>query len=421
MNMPADPSGSVATGPLAGFRVIDCSTVLAGPYCTMLLGDLGADVIKVEPPEGDATRGWGPPWVEAGGEAGGARTAAYYLSVNRNKRALRLDLKSPEGSTILRRLLAGADVLVENFRVGRFARLGFDDAALTELNPALVHLAITGYGTSGPAADRPGYDFVIQAASGVMSITGAPDAEGGEPTKVGVAIGDVVSGMLGAVSVLAALVGRERVDGSAAGRGQRVDLSLLGATLASLVNQAQNAFATGVAPGRLGNAHPNIVPYETFATADGAIAVAVGSERQWPRFCDALGLPELATDPRFATNGGRVEWRAELRPILAARFVERPVGVWAALLGAAEIPCGPIHDVLAAFSSPEAEALGMTVEQEHPAWGLIRQVGLPFQLSGTPASIRTPPPTIGQDTDAILGELGYSAVEIAALRERAVV
>ncbi len=413
-----------ASGPLAGLRVIDCSTVLAGPYCTMLLGDLGADVIKVEPPEGDATRGWGPPWVGAaddGGAAGAPRTAAYFLSVNRNKRALRLDLKTAEGVAILRRLLANADVLVENFRVGGFARLGFDDTALRELNAALVHLAITGYGTTGPAADRPGYDSVIQAASGLMSITGAPDAEGGEPMKVGVAISDVVSGMLGAVSVLAALVGRERDDGPAPRQGQRVDLSLLGATLASLVNQAQNAFATGVAPGRLGNAHPNIVPYETFATADGAIAVAVGSERQWARFCEAVGLPELAADPRFATNGDRVERRADLRPMLAARFAEGSTGAWLAALGTAEIPCGPINDVLTAFASPEAVALGMTVEQEHPAWGVIRQVGLPFQLAGTPASIRTPPPTLGQDTDAILGELGYSAAEVVALRERAIV
>ena len=420
MSIPLDPADPVAPGPLAGLRVIDCSTVLAGPYCTMLLGDLGADVIKVEPPEGDATRGWGPPWVGAVADVG-SRTAAYYLAVNRNKRALRLDLKTADGVAILRRLLADADVLVENFRVGGFERLGFNEAALAELNPALVHLAITGYGTTGPAADRPGYDFVIQAASGLMSITGTPDAEGGEPTKVGVAISDVVSGMLGAVSVLAALVGRERADSPAPRRGQRVDLSLLGATLASLVNQAQNAFATGVAPGRLGNAHPNIVPYETFATADGAIAVAVGSERQWPRFCEALGLPGLAADPRFATNGDRVERRAELGPILTARFAERPAAAWSAALDAAEIPCGPINDILTAFASPEAVALGMTVEQQHPAWGVIRQVGLPFQLAGTPASIRTPPPTLGQDRDAILGELGYSTAEIHALRERAIV
>jgi crotonobetainyl-CoA:carnitine CoA-transferase CaiB-like acyl-CoA transferase len=406
-----DESGSRASqpaGPLAGLRVIDCSTVLAGPYCTMLLGDLGADVVKIEPPNGDATRGWGPPWVGQGTE----RTAAYYLAINRNKRAIRLDLKTTEGAGVLRRLLAGGDVVVENFRVGGFARLGFDDAELERINPALVHLAISGFGTSGASAALPGYDFIIQAASGLMSITGQADSAGGEPTKVGVAISDVVTGMLGAVAILAALHGRER---GGAG-GQRVDVSLLGATMASLVNQAQNAFVSGAPPGRLGNAHPNIVPYETFATADGVIAVAVGSERQWERFCEALGSAGLAADPRFATNGDRVERRAELRPILAARLAERPSAVWLSALDAAGIPCAPINDVVAAFESDAAAALGMTVEMEHPAWGTIRQIGLPFAFSATPASIRLPPPTLGQDTDAILGELGYSPAEMEALR-----
>ena len=417
--MPDRSDTPTVTGPLAGLRVVDCSTVLAGPYCTMLLGDLGADVIKVEPPEGDATRGWGPPWV--GSVEDGTRTAAYFLSVNRNKRALRVDLKSAEGAAILRQLLGAADIIVENFRGDGFARLGFDDEALRALNPRLVHLAISGYGTSGQAADRPGYDFIVQAVSGLMSITGAPDAEGGEPSKVGVAISDVVSGLFGAVGILAALVDRERTGDPIFRRGQRLDVSLLGSTLAILVNQAQNAFVSGVAPGRLGNAHPNIVPYETFATADGAIAIAVGSERQWARFCSAIGLEGLADDPRFGSNGDRVERRADLHPILAGRIAERPTAAWLSALRAADIPAGPINDILSAFASPEAVALGMTVEQDHPAWGVIRQVGIPVELSASPAGIRIPPPTLGQDTDAILGELGYDASRIAALRAGGIV
>jgi crotonobetainyl-CoA:carnitine CoA-transferase CaiB-like acyl-CoA transferase len=373
----------------------------------MLLADLGADVVKVEPPEGDATRGWGPPWV--GDAAAGTRTAAYFLAVNRNKRSIRLDLRGAEGADVLRRMLVRGDVLIENFRPGGLARLGFDDNTLAELNPRLVHLAISGYGTDGPAADRPGYDFVIQAGSGLMSITGQADEDGGRPTKVGVAISDVVTGMLGAVSVLAALLARP------ASGGQRIDVSLLGATLASLVNQAQNAFVTGTAPGRRGNAHPNIVPYETFETADGEIAVAVGSERQWPRFCEAVGLASLATDARFATNEGRVERRAELRPLLAARFRDRSSADWAVALETAEIPYGPINDIVTAFASAEAEALGMSVEMTHPAWGVIRQAGIPFDLSATPATIRTAPPLLGQDTDAILEELGFDAAGRAAL------
>jgi crotonobetainyl-CoA:carnitine CoA-transferase CaiB-like acyl-CoA transferase len=409
--MPAPPS----PGPLAGLTVIDCSTVLAGPYCTMLLGDLGAEVIKVEPPEGDATRGWGPPWV--GSDVQGTRTAAYFLAVNRNKRSLRLDLKTSAGRAILSRLVERGDVLVENHRVGGFARLGFDDETLKRLNPALVHLAITGFGPTGPSATLPGYDFVIQAVSGLMSITGAPDAEGGMPTKVGVAITDVVTGMLGAVGILAGLLDRERTRGD----GQRIDVSLFGATLASLVNQAQNAFLDATPPGRLGNAHPNIVPYETFETADRPIAVAVGSARQWRRLCEVLGRPELVADPRFASNGDRVANRAELRPILAERFRGREAAVWLEAMDAASIPCGPINDIADAFASEAADALGMTVEQDHPAWGVIRQVGVPFQLSRTPASIRTAPPTLGAHTDAILAGIGYSNAEIARFRQRGVV
>jgi crotonobetainyl-CoA:carnitine CoA-transferase CaiB-like acyl-CoA transferase len=406
-------------GPLAGLRIIDCSTVLAGPFCTMLLGDLGADVIKVEPPEGDATRGWGPPWV--GSTADGTRTAAYYLAVNRNKRSLRLDLSSEAGRDVLRALLRTANAVVENFRVGGFAKLGFSDDTIRELNPRLVHLAISGFGTRGPDAQKAGYDFVIQAVGGLMSITGEPE---GRPMKVGVAISDVVSGLFGAVALLGGLLARER--GSSAGDGasrlgQRIDVSLLQSTLAVLVNQAQNALVTGKAPVRRGNAHPSIVPYETFPTADGEIAIGVGSERQWARLGPAIGLPGLETEARFATNGDRVEHRAELIPILADRFATRSSGAWLELLDAAGIPAGPILDVAAAFASPQAAALGSRFPLRHPTLGQVDQVGIPFELSATPATIRTPPPMLGEHGAQILAEAGYGPKEIERLRRHSVI
>ena len=413
--MPSLPT-PVDSGPLVGLRVIDASTVLAGPYATMLLGDLGADVVKIEPPEGDATRGWGPPWV--GDASAETRTAAYYLAVNRNKRSIRLDLRTEAGADILRRLLVDADVFVENARPGSMARLGFDDDALARLNPGLIHLAISGYGPDGPAADRPGYDFVIQAISGLMSITGDADAEGGRPSKVGVAISDVVTGLFATVGILAGLLTRaSRGDGG----GQRVDVSLLASTLAVLVNQAQNAFVTGQPPVRRGNAHPNIVPYETFATADGELAVAVGSERQWPRFCAAIGLPDLAADSRFATNGDRVNARTVLRPLIADRLARRSTDAWLATLTAADVPCGPIRNVLEAFASPEAQALHMAVDVEHPALGVLRQVGIPIEFSVTPGAIRTAPPLLGEHTDEILAEIGLSPGKIDRLRADGIV
>jgi glutaryl-CoA transferase len=394
-------------GPLTGVRVLELSTVLAGPYCAMVLADLGANVIKVEPPEGDSTRGYGPPWVETDGE----RVAAYFLSVNRNKRSLRLDLRRPEAAEIVERLIGRSDVLIENFRAGGLERLGFDDARLVALNPRLVHLSITGYGREGPDAAKPGYDFIAQAVGGLMSVTGYPDQDGGHPTKVGVAISDIVTGLLGAVGVLAAL---------RAGVGQRIDVSLLESTLAMLINQAQNAFVSGVAPERRGNAHPNIVPYETFATADSEIVIAVGSERQWPRLCHALGLDHLAADPRFADNDSRVRNRSELRPVLANRLSTATSSDWLAALDAADVPSGPVNDVLAAFAQAQAQAREMSPTIDHPRLGPIRQVGLPYKLAATPASIRSAPPLLGENSDEILAELGYDAAARADLQSREV-
>lgn len=413
-------------GPLHGLVVCDLSTVLAGPYCTMLLADLGADVIKVEPPGGDPTRLYGPPYAgrpvagqtytegDPRGRAAYHGESAYYLSINRNKRGMVLDLHTQEGRDVLRRLLARSDVLVENFRPGALGGMGLDDATLESINPGLVHLAITGYGPTGPDAAKPGFDFVIQAVSGLMSITGEPDSQGGRPTKVGVAITDVATGMLGAVSVLAALRARDTPGGPSQGQGQRIDISLLESTVAWLINQAGNYLIGGVTPQRLGNRHPNITPYETFACADGDIAVAVGSERQWERFCDATGLPQLVADPRFATNAERVRNRGALQAILESRFAERAAAAWLAALDAADVPSGRVRDLGEVFSDPQVLARDMIASVEHPTAGSVRLPGVPFKFAATPATVRTAAPLMGQHQVEILAWLSDDPDEVVA-------
>lgn len=386
----------------AGLRVIDLSRVLAGPYCTMLLADHGADVIKIEQPHvGDETRNWGPPWV--------GDQSAYFLSANRNKRSMTLNLKSEQGRDILKKLAASADLLVENFKVGTLDRLGLGYETLSAANPRLIYCAITGYGQTGPYRDRPGYDFMIQAQGGIMSITGPPN---GAPYKVGVAIADVTAGLFAVNAILTALYYRER-----SGRGQYIDIALLDSQIAWLVNVAHNYFATGNAPQRYGNAHPNIVPYETFPTADGQIALAVGSDQQYQRLCELMECPDLWADERFQTNAGRVNFRESLIPQLRAIFQQKTTAEWMDRLIAAQIPASPVNDIPTILADPQVQARGMVQELAG-----IKLLGSVAKFSETPAQIRRAPPALGQDTDLILQEyLGFSQEQIQSLREAGVI
>jgi crotonobetainyl-CoA:carnitine CoA-transferase CaiB-like acyl-CoA transferase len=376
--------------PLEGVRVLDLSRVLAGPYATMVLADLGADVVKVEHPErGDDTRHWGPPF--AGGES------AYFLSVNRNKRSMGVDLKDPEGLERVRRLAAGADVLIENMRRGTLKKFGLGYEALKELNPDIIYCSITGFGP-GKDRDRPGYDFLIQARAGIMGITGFPD---GEPTKVGVAIADIVCGLYAATAILAALRRRE-----ISGEGARIEVPLFEATLSWLANRGQEYLVSGEDKGRMGNAHPTIVPYQTFEASDKPVAVAVGNDAQFTRLCEALGREDLAEDERYATNPARVANREELVEILQQEFSNRVADEWVEKIQEAGVPVGPVNALAEVFSDEHVSSSGILGELDHPAAGVLEMLASPVFIDGERPPIRRPPPTLGQHTDEM--EDGWS-------------
>lgn len=400
--------------PLEGIRIVDLTRALAGPYCTMMLGDLGADVIKVERPgRGDDSRGWGPPFVGApyGPYPG---ESAYFIAANRNKRSITVDLKCLQGQEIVRRLAGVSDVLIENFRTGVLTGMGLGYGDLHRLNPLLVYCSISGYGRTGPYAERPGYDFIIQAEGGMMGITGP---EEGPPYRVGVPIVDITAGMFAAAAVLAALRARDRT-----GEGQLVDVSLLDSMVALLANVGSNYLVGREDPRRLGNAHPNIAPYEAFRARDGWFALAAANQRQWSLLCDAIERPDLANDPRFATNEVRVANRPALVEELSQVFAIRDAEQWLAKLREAGLPCGPINDVPDVFEHPQAQARDLALEAEHPTAGQVRMTGFPYKLSQTPVEVRHPPPLLGQHTEEVLVELlEYSAEEIMGLRERGVV
>jgi formyl-CoA transferase/CoA:oxalate CoA-transferase len=393
-------------GPLAGFTILDLTRVLSGPYCTMVLADLGARVIKLEQPgKGDDTRHWGPPFI--GDES------AYFLSINRNKESVTLDFKPAGGRAVFERLVARADVLVENFRPGTLDRAGLGWDTLHQRFPKLVYASISGYGQTGPRREEAGYDAVMQAEGGLMSVTGDPDGPG---YRMGVAITDMVAGLYCAQGITAALLARERT-----GAGQRVDIGMLDTTAALLTYQAANYFTTGKTPGRRGNLHATITPYEPFTTADGEIVVAVGNDEIWKRFCVAIGLPEMADDARFKTNRDRIANYSAMRPPIDRAFRAATNSEWVARLNKAGVANGEVRDIAQMLGDPQLAAREMIATLMHPTAGATRVIGAPIKLSDTPASVRTAPPVLGQHTDLVLGEFGYSTEEIAKLREARVI
>lgn len=404
-------------GALSHIRVLDLSRVLAGPWAGQILGDLGAEVIKVERPgSGDDTRHWGPPYVK---DANGndSREAAYFQSANRNKQSVTLDFTQPEGQRLVRELVQSCDVLLENFKVGGLAAYGLDYASLKAINPRLIYCSITGFGQDGPYAKRAGYDFMIQGLGGLMSLTGKPDGEDGAgPMKVGVALTDILTGLYATVGVLAALNQREQ-----SGLGQHIDVALLDVQVACLANQAMNYLNTGVSPKRLGNAHPNIVPYQDFPSADGNFIIAVGNDGQFRKLCEVAGLTALADDPRFASNKARVAHRSELIPLLRQATVFKTTAEWVTLLETAGVPCGPINDLAQVFADPQVQARGLRLDLPNSLGSTTPQVASPLRLSETPVTYRNAPPLLGEHTEQVLSRyLNLSAEQIAALREAGV-
>ncbi|WP_122553181.1 CaiB/BaiF CoA transferase family protein [Pseudomonas viridiflava] len=401
-------------GALSHIRVLDLSRVLAGPWAGQILADLGADVIKVERPVcGDDTRSWGPPFLKD--ETGQNTTeAAYYLSANRNKQSVTIDFTRPEGQRLVRELVAKSDIVIENFKVGGLAAYGLDYASLKAVNPKLIYCSITGFGQTGPYAKRAGYDFMIQGLGGLMSLTGRPDGdEGGGPVKVGVALTDILTGLYSTTAILAALAHRDQ-----SGVGQYIDMALLDVQVACLANQAMNYLTTGVAPKRLGNAHPNIVPYQDFPTADGDFILTVGNDSQFRKFAEVAGQSQWATDPRFLTNKLRVANRSELIPLIRQATVFKTTAQWVDELEAAGVPCGPVNDLAQVFADPQVLARGLALELPHALGGQVAQVASPIRLSETPVEYRRAPPLLGEHTSQVLQELlGMSGDEVVALRE----
>jgi crotonobetainyl-CoA:carnitine CoA-transferase CaiB-like acyl-CoA transferase len=403
-------------GPLGHVHVLELSRVLAGPWAAQTLADLGASVIKVEKPgTGDDTRTYAPPYA-ATSDGAPSGESAYFLSANRGKRSVTIDFIHPEGQKLVRALAAKSDVVIENFKVDGLAKYGLDYPSLQSLNPGLVYCSITGFGQTGPYRHKPGYDFMIQGIGGLMSITGEADPGGG-PVKVGVAVADVFTGLYATIAILGALAHRDRT-----GTGQHIDLALLDTQVAVLANQAMNYLVTGVAPQRLGNAHPNIVPYQVFAARDGHIIVAVGNENQYARLCEIMGRRDLASDERFATNASRVNHRDEIVAILQGIFVTRTMRDWLDALERAGVPCGPINTIADVFADPQVQARGVRLDLPHPAIGSVPSVANPIKYSATPIAYRSAPPMLGADTDEILRDmLGLAPAEIARMRKAGIV